>query len=976
MIKEYDISFKEYLKLLNDSHEKSDKCNKYEDYKTFNDWVKLIFWLRAKSEEFYQDHQYVAESTRGALPLEWSDIEEILDDNEKPEENLITQIAKNDFASISHIINSHHKTLSRIRKKLHISYAQQLDAYCLRWLTKQPGYTPAEKAGSKQEIYSVFHFENSDTLENRVFKDFIKRLIPLCEAYCQKNYKFRRHPTYESVNKLSKLCLLALEQKWFINIKNIDYVINPNYVLQQNYHYNKVWNSYRKLILQENIAIKLWEKRDEVETVISKLTDPSLIKNNKNKARFYNNKVWINEINGRDNILDELNDSTYVNSIGKADYIIDKKEKLIIDICSSDVKINASRYHNKINVYSGYNDVLCVSRRKNESPYIENPFLRTPNEKPGKRYNIVDIFFKDNIDSTLVTNYFRQLYGLYGGKEWLFLVPDNWDSVRLEKIRRAALMVVPDIQFLWRSIAFSLSYLDKNYKSEYLNLIDEYPNLSQLGISLKIINGVPQRSSYKKNSDRYWVYNHFSTTDRYNIKITSDHLFLGAITYLRFNKSEVLYYDELDAITLIYQMYQKETIEKGFLVEKIEKWEGGRKFEGGISDRYLLKKGDKRFSLYLYDGNPGPSDFLKIWETEFDEPIPAATYLNFKAEVVPGQGLAKIQVFADCLEQSIELDLMKVKESDKSIIILENELDRSFPPDLPLVQSLVSTNEYIIKDYLRGGTYSLKGMFNKEQYYYQLNTRFRNSNKPIFDSNIAPAIDRFRRINVFGNDPNYRYPDLNIDFDKLIQKLVNDYNRTGDETLITVLSWTYQYDNDIIEPIREEIYERFIYEGKLSRSAPTFFSYSFDTNDYRLPTILFTCFEQLKDELKENRLRLALKLLQYNPNILSDYSFEDQFCMDIMNKMAYYYKHIFYEELNETTKNKRLNYLLQILLFMLNRRRFSRTFYYQDDTWPKGTIFQKQLFKENLDQTRLSFIKYVKGKGNIEGLPLVIEENE
>ena len=66
------------------------------------------------------------------------------------------------------------RMLRREREKVQLDRVQEMDRASMRWLSKQPGTTLAQRAGSDQRILAIVRNENFDTLENRVLHAYLK----------------------------------------------------------------------------------------------------------------------------------------------------------------------------------------------------------------------------------------------------------------------------------------------------------------------------------------------------------------------------------------------------------------------------------------------------------------------------------------------------------------------------------------------------------------------------------------------------------------------------------------------------------------------------------------------------------------------------------------------------------------------------------------------------------------------------------
>ena len=65
------------------------------------------------------------------------------------------------------------RMLRREREKVQLDRVQEMDRASMRWLSKQPGTTLAQRAGSDQRVLAIVRKENFDTLENRVLHAYL-----------------------------------------------------------------------------------------------------------------------------------------------------------------------------------------------------------------------------------------------------------------------------------------------------------------------------------------------------------------------------------------------------------------------------------------------------------------------------------------------------------------------------------------------------------------------------------------------------------------------------------------------------------------------------------------------------------------------------------------------------------------------------------------------------------------------------------
>lgn len=195
--------------------------------------VENFTQLRFFAEEKFQQFSLIANNKRNELPLDWDLILDKFTDNEDdPPCRVITTIAQQ---------------------------------YFYIWLTKQPGRNSKEKAGSKQELLALVRKESVITLENKVLKDFLKRCKISGEAYIREyNNRYSNSERIKATKRLVAFCKEQLQTSIFKEIPSLTNLPVPNYVLQHNVSYSKMWRLYTLLIQQARITESVWPYRFNV----------------------------------------------------------------------------------------------------------------------------------------------------------------------------------------------------------------------------------------------------------------------------------------------------------------------------------------------------------------------------------------------------------------------------------------------------------------------------------------------------------------------------------------------------------------------------------------------------------------------------------------------------------------------------------------------------------------------------------------
>lgn len=1007
--------FREYLRLQGAMAAKPPQDDEYDEF-ILKVWE--FFDLRVRAEDYFNVHPYVAKNAQGALPLPWCEIKSAFEKSGPPE-TVLTLIAKRHYGTIDAIVGNIRKVLARERNKVPIGRVQQVDSHCLRWLTRQPGYSPIEKAGARQEILGVVRRENFDTLENRVLKDFLRRCLALSSVYLRKNDKVEwgKEATIIAVRRLKALCIGALERPEFEKVKDISSLPQPNYVLQQDRLYSRIWDEYLKILREEDVAERLWNRNDEVADLYNKLHGKISLQCS--PCAKYDTPIWFNQLDGHNSIVENpiWDNELLATPVEEAEVV--KDDVIIIDLTFP---------------WDNRNVLICPDNHPNAHPFIQNP--HRPSLEPGKKVYLEEILA--NRDADALVSYFHHLHGILGGKKWVVLVPDHWDAAWLERIicaRPPALFARSDMFLLWRSVAAALGYQIKQRElsnGESLLVEDGYCHDKYNAIAIRFMddgNGrvVPQRASLRLHGEdategdvRFIVErnkgdrvglaklnrpNSFGW--RFGCLCGNDSLLVdGARECLkRMSWGKTPYFDELDSLALVVTTRDERVEFSKPLVKHTERWPGGKKF---ITDEKqsvgTLHSGSRNLLLYLAEGQPREDLKLKEWKVDFDIATKDDAEIMCQVEITPGQGLATACFFASFLERPKLIDIGSATPSDMTKVRIERELKRHFPPTMPYVEACEEmwvTIKSQINDFLINGSAINNGLFAMAQNYWGIvdpyakpssGTR-RYGKSRMFDANTMSPIDRLKRENVFGNAKNNRVPDATKNYKELFRALVTATAK--DYRYLRLLAWTYQFDNPDLESLRSSLYEKYVKKANpLDAVETSFCANNFGDNDPRVGKILECALMNIASTTpSENDLRLAYNLMQFHPAALSacdTLRCESAFyaIVDAFNSYPFYTsRNSLFAYWNRSTQTTKMaGYFIKCMLFVLHRRRFDPECLTNPRGWvrQRGRDGRETLVPYGLlgkeipgftitlqahEAMRKSLIEYVNGRGNLEGIP-------
>ena len=238
---------------------------------------------------------------KSSLPLSIESIHQCIhDDKAEAPQELICVIAQKHFYLIKDVGESMRKILRRERNKVNIGRAQQMDSQCLIWLSKQPGYTTTQKAGSKQQVLAVVRHESYNTLENRVFKDFLRLCQREAKSYID-NYK-EEYPRSKRVTDVKKLFNLVSSLLMIPEMSEISCLRSnplPNYVLQKNKSYSTIWELYRMILNKYRLIEDLWPDRHIIiREYVAILIDDFLYYDESFKTAL-EGRYWVDAVNSK-----------------------------------------------------------------------------------------------------------------------------------------------------------------------------------------------------------------------------------------------------------------------------------------------------------------------------------------------------------------------------------------------------------------------------------------------------------------------------------------------------------------------------------------------------------------------------------------------------------------------------------------------------------------------------------------------------
>ncbi|WP_299809812.1 DUF2357 domain-containing protein [uncultured Roseibium sp.] len=172
--------------------------------------------------------------------------------------DVIVRHARNLGTTIDTIEKSPRRILRRYHQMTPLSRVQEVDRRSMTWLIRQPGESLAERAGDRQQILAVARRENFDTLENRVVRAYAAIARSNAKDYKERNSQAQLHRRFQDVSAFEKRCKRLDRDFAELGVRTTDPGITPNFVMQHNPAYRKIWEAWQELIQQRRELDELW----------------------------------------------------------------------------------------------------------------------------------------------------------------------------------------------------------------------------------------------------------------------------------------------------------------------------------------------------------------------------------------------------------------------------------------------------------------------------------------------------------------------------------------------------------------------------------------------------------------------------------------------------------------------------------------------------------------------------------------------
>lgn len=150
------------------------------------------------------------------------------------------------------------RVLRRHRELTPLDRVQEMDRASMVWLSRQPGTSIAERAGSSQRILATVRRENFDTLENRVLHAYARLAADVAREWVREHSRAKASARYAQVEGFRKYCRSLARRLAELGVAVAGAEVTANYVLMQDKSYREVFECWQRLLLRQRTEDDLW----------------------------------------------------------------------------------------------------------------------------------------------------------------------------------------------------------------------------------------------------------------------------------------------------------------------------------------------------------------------------------------------------------------------------------------------------------------------------------------------------------------------------------------------------------------------------------------------------------------------------------------------------------------------------------------------------------------------------------------------
>lgn len=196
----------------------------------------------------------------GIIPFNKEELEEI---NNNKFDWLYKSLSYN-RRSLLYLLGSPRNEIIRSHERMNIYQAREIDSAGIMEISRRPGRTVKEKVAVKPTILAVKREQGADTLENRLLKKYLLRLVNVLDE--------RQKCFDELENEDSTLSRLYSVIRRWLKSEEADHIgkwqnLPPNNILLHDKNYRKIWRGWQFLLDLDEMVLNDWNDIDRLLSV-------------------------------------------------------------------------------------------------------------------------------------------------------------------------------------------------------------------------------------------------------------------------------------------------------------------------------------------------------------------------------------------------------------------------------------------------------------------------------------------------------------------------------------------------------------------------------------------------------------------------------------------------------------------------------------------------------------------------------------
>lgn len=166
--------------------------------------------------------------------------------------------------SLLYLLESPRNEIIRSHERMNIYQAREIDSAGIMEISRRPGRTVKEKVAVKPTILAVKREQGADTLENRLLKKYLIRLVNVLDE--------RQKCFDELENEDSTLSSLYSVIRRWLKSEEADRIgkwqnLPPNNILLHDKNYRKIWRGWQFLLDLDEMVLNDWNNIDRLLSV-------------------------------------------------------------------------------------------------------------------------------------------------------------------------------------------------------------------------------------------------------------------------------------------------------------------------------------------------------------------------------------------------------------------------------------------------------------------------------------------------------------------------------------------------------------------------------------------------------------------------------------------------------------------------------------------------------------------------------------